>query len=651
MLSALVFSALSGALAEENEVVFTASKFDESIKDVGASIDIVTEKNLQQGQYQRVSDVLATLPGINVTQNSSNGFSNVFIRGIGIESSLVLVDGVVVNDPADSGRGFNFSGFNLLNIDRIEVLKGPQSTLYGSNAMGGVIQIFTKQGGKQETTLKIEGGRYDHIKTSFQTQGMTDQWQYSVALGLEQERGISSADVKMGNMEADRFKSRNGAIHVNYAPTDFLNFDVMLRYNRYRNDYDAFAGEGGDDKYLYQKTTQWVGRFAINTILLDEKWESSLIYDVSNTRRRNYNDPDGINIPYWMQPVGVSLPYISETYERAGYHGRIDTISWRNVLELHPNFKTLFGVSSAREQASTYYFSKSGFDEYAYTIESELPKHRITLNSIYIDQHFDFYDKFFNTIGVRYDDHSTFGSKLTYRLTSRYNINDYISIKGSYGTGFKAPSLYQLYEPTYGDASLNAERSRGYDIGIVLYPHRSTEVSLTYFNQKFKDKVDFDSATSRYINRGRVETKGWEFSTETTLNSVWSFGMNYTYLDAKEQIERENVLTKLTYSSKQRLDRRPRHMVGIHVNMKPNERTNFYVEGSYHGSFMDNKSWGKPSEKMKPFWLVNVAASYQINDTVSLTGRVDNLLDKQYTTVYGYGQKRIAGYIGLTVKF
>lgn len=613
--------------SENNEIVFTANRTDQKIDTVGSTINVISEQQLENGQYQRVSDALSTLPGINITRSGANGTSNAFIRGMSSDNVLVMIDGVIVNDPSSTGRGFDFSTLDTLNIERIEVLKGPQSTLYGSNATAGVIQMFTKKGGPQRTTVTLEGGSYEHIKTTVQTQGQTDKLMYSLALGLNQEHGISTADKKLeGNSERDRFKNRDASFYVNYAPLDWINFDLMARYDRQHTDLDLGGGPKQDALNYYQKSERWLGRFAINTILFDEKLQSSLIYDISDSKHRNYQDPDG---------------KYDTTYSRSAFKGRLQTISWQNTLNLHPDFQTLFGFAYSKESMSTFTNTKSPF----WSSNSHYPKKSINQKSFYLDQHLNFGDRFFNTVGFRYEDHSEFGDKTTYRLTSRYNINDFIALKGSYGTGFKAPSLYQLYEPLYGNKDLKAEKSKGFDVGIVLTPIESTTVELTYFHQKINDRIIFDSPTSKYKSSDEFKSKGIEFSTNTQLNDQLAFGINYTYTEARDYTKNNNVLI----SSK--AVRVPKHMAGGYVNFKPTEQWNLFAEAKYHGSTISNFAGWSPQRNLKPYWMVNVATNYAINDDVSIYARVNNLLDKDYYTIWGYGQKRINGAIGVKISF
>ena len=599
--------------SDNNEIVFTANRTDQKLDTVGSTINVISEQQLENGQYQRVSDALSTLPGVNIVSNGANGTSNAFIRGINSNNILVMVDGVIVNDPAEGNRGFDFSTLDTLNVERIEVLKGPQSTLYGSSAMGGVIQVFTKKGGPQKTTVTLEGGSYEHVKTTIQTQGQTDTLMYSAALGLNQERGISVADKKLGNTERDRFKNRNGSFYVNYAPLDWINFDLMARYDRQHTDMDNGGGPNQDNLFSYQKSERWLGRFAINTILFDERLLSSLIYDAQKTKR-NYFDQ-------------------GPTSE---YSGKSQTITWQNTLNLHKDFQTLFGLVYSKETMK----SSSPF------AWGNIPTTSKTTKSVYIDQHFNFNDRFFNTIGIRYDNHDYFGDKTTYRLTSRYNINDFIAVKGSYGTGFKAPTLYQLYDKKYGDPTLKPQTSKGYDFGVVITPIDSTVIDITYFHQKIDQNILF---TNTFTNKN-TKSKGIEISSNTILNEQWSFGLNYTYTNAR------SYETKGSTTTSKKLARVPKHMIGGHINFKPTEQWNVFAEAKYMSSTQDTYFGPAPTyiseaKTNKAFWLVNVATDYKINDTVSIYGRVNNLLDKHYYTAWGYGQKRINGAIGVKISF
>ena len=430
---------------------------------------------------------------------------------------------------------------------------------------------------------------------------------YSAALGFNKEKGISAADSKLeGNSEKDHFKNRTASFSINYAPLNWINFDLMGRYSDQRAESDDGGGPNYDNLFAFQKSKRWTGRFAINTILFDEKLLSSLIYDQQNSKLNYFdNGPNGT------------------------YKGKLQTITLQNNLTLHQNFQTLFGFVYSKESMQGSYTPN---------------KTSQNTKSVYLDQHLNFNDQFFNTIGIRYDDHNYFGDKTTYRLTSRYNVNKYIAVKGSYGTGFKAPTLAQLYDRKYGDPTLKAQTSKGYDIGIVITPIDSTIIDITYFHQKIDNNILF---TNVFANKN-TKSKGIEISSNTVLNDQWSFGLNYTYTNAR------NYETTGSITTSEKALRVPKHMIGAHVNFKPTKEWNIFAEAKYNSTTHDiyfKPDWTSEPKNIKPYWMVNLATNYAINDDVSIYARVNNLLDKDYYTVWGYGEKRINAAVGVKISF
>ena len=602
------------------DIVFSANSSKQNINTVGSSINIITEEQLADGNYQYVSDALATVPGVNIIKTGEANVPEVLIRGLGSNNILIMVDDVAMNDTTSPNHSFDLRTINVANIERIEVLKGPQSAVYGAHATGGVVRIFTKRGGPQSTTISVTGGSYGYVQTSLNNQGEFDKFKYSLALGTNQEHGRSIAASELDKSEHDRFRNRNASFSISYAPQDWISFDFMTTYYHKKTDLDSYYSnpdgsfEIEDEASYYQKTRQWIGHFAINTAFFDKKWLSTVSYNAQNTKRDYYD---------WGP--------------NEKYTGKSETVNWNNTVTLHKNFQTIFGLTYTNESLR---MKNPSNNQYV------LPKKTSTTKSAFINQQLNFDDRFFNNIAIRYDHLSTYGSKVTYRLTSRYNINDKIAIKGSYGTGFTPYTEFQLYAPNrLGNEELKAETSKGFDIGFVLTPFDHTTIDLTYFQQSSNDRIThinpdlINYPWGRFVNVKKTKSHGVEFVSTTQVNKYISFGLNYTYTDAADYYLDKNSVSKGPASDT------PKHLAGGHINFKPNERWNLTATTLYSGTFIDD------SHKLKNYWVMNVSANYKINDTVSLTAQVNNLFDKHYLTSWGHAEKRINGSLGVKISF
>ena len=202
-----------------NDIVFTANNVQQNINTVGSSINIITKEQLADGNFQYVSDALATVPGVNIIKTGDANEPEILIRGLGGNNILIMIDDIAMNDTTSPNRNFDLRTINVANIERIEVLKGPQSAVYGAHATGGVVRIFTKRGGPQSTTISLTGGSYGYVQTSLNNQGEFDKFKYSLALGTNQEHGRSIAANELDKSEYDRFKNQNASLSITYCST------------------------------------------------------------------------------------------------------------------------------------------------------------------------------------------------------------------------------------------------------------------------------------------------------------------------------------------------------------------------------------------------------------------------------------------------
>ncbi|MDG9729573.1 TonB-dependent receptor [Ignatzschineria sp. RMDPL8A] len=608
---------------DEEAIVFTANRIATDKDKTGTRTEVVSSSEIHQRQYRTVEEALYSKPGITLSRTSINGPSNLFIRGAGSQHSLVLVDGVPMGDAMGTGRMVDFTLLGRLNnIDRIEVLKGPQSTLYGSSAMGGVVQIFTKKGQKEpETVLSLEAGSRETIRTTLSTSGGFERFSYAIAGSVENQRGIdvtSNDDPLKPEKDFDKDRQKNRVLsgNMNFIVSENFDIDLMAHYNRQYLEYDAPGNRVYPD---YMRNKQFLGRIAGNLSLFDDRLATTVAYSINDIKRDNYSGYD--------QKDHITGEYLGTEKSEYGFKGKIQSFDLNNVLTLNPNFKTAFGATYTHEKGS-----QDDWDQSKTT----------NMKSLYLDQHFDYNDRLFNTIGVRYDDHSEFGSKTTFRATTRFNVNDQVALKASYGTGFNAPNVYQMYGDWVGNKELKAETSRGFDLGIVFNPTTASEIEVTYFNTRYKNMIDYvadypGAWTGKYENVDRAKMKGLEVAGVWQLNEMLGATFAYTYLDAKSKAPEKEY---------ERMLRRPRHQVSAGLNYAPTERFNLNAGATYYSSRLD-----KDEVTLGGFTTLDVAATYQINESVEITAKINNLFDKKHEYAKGYREPGIEGFVGVNIKF
>ncbi len=617
----LVLAISGSAMAEEktaqlSEVVVTATRDEVPIEQVGSSITVVTAKEIEQQQKQTVADVLRMVPGLDIVRSGGLGTNtSVFMRGAKSEHTLVLIDGIEMNDPSSSGGGYNFANLTVDNIDRIEILRGPQSTLYGSHAIGGVINIITKRGdGKFKGFLSAEGGTFYTAKENAGLSGGTDLFQYSLSLSRIDSDGISSAGAKYGNQEHDPYQNTTLATRFGITPTKNSEIDLSLRYTHSRTALDDAGGSGNDDPNrltrtddLYFRTQGWLSLF-------NDIWEQKAGVSFADINMSDNDDNDPAH-PYDLL--------------RSSFHGQSVKLDWQHTLKPHKITTIVLGVETTEENAKS--------DTTGFMWSSNFPEKYSRTTGVYLQDQLNLFDAWFSTFGVRVDDHSKFGTEATYRFTSAYLIKAIdMKLKGSYGTGFKAPSLYQLYS-SYGSPTLKPDKSIGWDIGLEQgLPFLKTTLGATWFRNEYSQMIDFDMTTWKYTNVAKAHSQGMELTAGLQPAQDLTLKAAYTWMETRDDI------------TNKQLARRPKNKVSFDANYSFLKKANINLGLIYAGTrYSDTAN----TQKLKDYLLVNLAASYNVTKNLQVFGRVDNLFDRQYEEVAGYGTPGIGGYGGVKVSF
>lgn len=617
----LVLAINGSALAEEQaaqlgEIVVTATRDEVPIEQVGSSITVITAKQIEQQQKQTVADALRMVPGLDLVRTGSFGGSTaVFMRGAKSEHTLVLIDGIQMNDPSSTGGGYNFSNLTTDNIERIEILRGPQSTLYGSHAIGGVINIITKRGdGKLKGFLSAEGGSFATARESAGINGGNDLLQYSLSVSRLDTGGVSAAGERYGNTERDGYQNTAVAGRLGITPTSNSEIDLTLRYDRSHTSVDNGGGAGNDDPNHIMKSDELFFRSQGWLSLFNGLWEQKLGVSFSDISWRDDNDRDNTDLEIL----------------RSSFHGQGVKLDWQHTLKLHKTTTLVLGAETTEENAKSDYFSNlwgiNSFDErFART------------TGVYLQDQLNLFDAWFSTFGVRVDEHSKFGTEATYRFTTSYLIKQTDTrLKGSYGTGFKAPSLYQLYS-SYGSPDLKPDKSIGWDLGLEQgLPFLQTTLGATWFRNEYSQMIDFDMTTWKYNNVAKAHSQGLELTAALQPVDDLTLKAAYTYTETKDDLT-GNQLT-----------RRPKNKLTFDANYSFLKKANVNLGLVYVGTrYADTAN----TQKMKDYLLVNLAGSYDITKNLQLFGRVNNLFDRQYEEVAGYGTPGIGAYGGVKVSF
>ncbi|MCX5813351.1 MAG: TonB-dependent receptor [Proteobacteria bacterium] len=610
-----------------DEIVVTATRVETPVEEVASSISIVTSKEIEDKKEPMVLDVLRGLPGVDVTQTGGLGrSSSIYIRGANPEHTLVMIDGMEVNDVMHFGRLYDFSDLTIDNVERIEVLRGPQSTLYGSGAIGGVINIITKKGaGKPKFFVSGEGGSYNTFRESAGLEGSLKNFYYSLGISHINSKGISSAYRKDSNIETDGYDNASFSSRFGFTLGKHVNTDFIVHYTKTRSDIDNGGGRGGDDVNNIYRAAQLLLKGKVDIALFEGKWIQSIEF-ATNTNDRTYFNPRDFQHP--------------DDAEKSSYNGRLNKIGWQHVVEAHKTNTLTFGVEYKEETGKSDYRWINAWG----TGTTLFPEKSAHNTGYYIQDQVKLGEQFFGTIGLRLDDHSEIGSKITYRIAPAYFIKKTgTKIRGTYGTGERAPSLYQLYAPAtvwgaVGNVNLKPEESKGWDFGIDQdFFNEKVTLGITYFSNKFKNLIDYDN-TLGYVNIGKAQTDGVEFSTRIKARDDLTFDFSYTCMDTENQDTGESLL------------RRPKNKFSADTSYSFSEKGSIHLRVLYTGQRRDWMPYPS-SGIVGGHTLVNIATKYNITKQIQLFARIENLLNRQYQEVRGYGTPGFSMYGGFKVAF
>ncbi len=608
-----------------NEIVITATKTETPYYAIGSSVSVITSKEISERHFKTVVDVLREEPGLSIIEQGGPGkLAYVFMRGSNTNHTLVIVDGVTMNDASSPNNAFDFSSMNTNDVDRIEIVRGPQSTLYGSDALAGIINIITKHGSSNpEYSLSSEGGTNGYYRGNVSALGSLGILHYAIAASKSGTEGISASDAQFGNQERDGNKNNSFTSRLGLDLSRKAKLDFIYKFSRTETSLDQSEKLGDDPNYTYNiEEHLFLGGIKISAI--DNVWLQQ--FNASFIKRFNHS----LDL---TDPVHPNLS--SDSYNFAQ---RIK-LSWQNNLQVVENNLITFGIESEKETARTSYYSTSEWGSF----DSVFPEQSIRTTAFYLQDQISLANSFFTSIGVRHDENQKFGGVTTFRIAPAYFLSSTgTKLKMSYGSGFKAPSLFYLFDPMFGNPNLQPEKSRGWDLGIDQnIADGKYNFSLTYFDLKLENMFGFDS-NFRTVNIAETSSKGFEFTASALNLRSFSLNASYTYMITKDEYS-------LSPDFDKPLLRRPKDQFSIVANYRMNENAGINLQIRYVGERDDKDFSTYPASRvaLSDYTLVNIAGSYKFSEYIELTARIENLFDKKYEEVLYYGTLGRSFYAGL----
>jgi len=618
------------------DTVVTATRLLTPRDEVASSVTVITRADIEAKQQRTIVDVLASVPGLRVVQSGGLGKqTSVFSRGSNSNHTLILIDGIEISDASTPNGAFNFAHLLTNDIERVEVVRGPQGTLFGSDAIGAVINISTTLGkGPAQYVAEIEGGSFDTARGALKAAGGQGKLRYAFGTTYLDSDGESVSPARIRALQAGATEEDDGYTYKSFSARlryDIIaGLDVGLALHHIRTEVET--DQPIEDPDAYERTRQWFAR-------ADARIESfgGLVESIAAVSFTRHNR-DSFNVPG-----------IANTLQRSDGQGDKEKLELQNnYLELDDHILTL-GLESELDTLRNVQFSNfSGF-----TIQGSTKADART-NAVYVQDQFSLNDRVFGTLGVRFDEHDALGSKVTYRFAPVLALPDHgLRIKGSVGTGFRAPALFQLFGNTRssnggqftGDPNLRPEESTGWEVGFEKSLRGGNLiVGSTYFDQEIKNLLEtrFTGNDSTVINLKRADIYGVETFVAARLSPRWVVRLDHTFTRAEDK------------NTGNDLRRRPKQKLDLDVRHQATDRLSIVGALRFIGSGKDVS--GNPLASSQEIHkgshtVVDLSASFDLRDNAEVFSRIDNLLDRTFETADGLAGPSRGIFVGARVRF
>lgn len=594
--------------AWDDDIVVTASGFEQPRSETGQAIDIVDRERLDQLQSATIGDALQSVPGVTVAARGGlGGQTSAFLRGGNSSQTLVLIDGVRINDLTSPNGAFDFGTLMTGNIGQVEVLRGPNSIIWGSQAIGGVVNIQSLAPADSfEGRFGAEYGAADTKRVNANIAGTSGAFEGSFGGSYVDAQGISAL---AGGTERDGFENfaGNGRLKVNIS--DAFNLDFRGYYNHATVEYDSAFGIGANALPV-TRNRQFVGYVGANFSALDDRMQNRIAYTRTDIRRLG-TDPVVFSFNNFI---------VRGNIDRAEYHTAFDVntaLTLTAGLEYERTFASTSFEGAAADIARNHV--ASGFSQIILR-----PVAGLTV-----------------TGGVRHDKYNDYGGQTTLGGNIAFTPNDgRTMLRATYGEGFRAPTLSEG-QPPYGNPDLRPETARNFDLGFeqqIL--NGKARFFATYFNRRSTDLIAFSFATFQSENIDRVKSTGVEAGFNLNPTDRLDIRASYTLVDAVNQSVGANFGNQLAL--------RPQHSGSLTVDWQTPIGLSVGSSVLLIGDSFDDAS---NSVALDSYALVGLRASLPINDRLELYGRVDNIFDVQYTVVAGYNSFGRNAAVGVRAKF
>ncbi len=596
VLSTLVALPAAAAVTQLEDVVVTASRIAQPAREVVGDVTVIDRATIAAQGNTSLPELLSRQPGVQLSSNGGAGkAASIFIRGSNSQHTIVLIDGIRYGS-ATSGTAA-LQHLPLALIERIEILRGPAGGLYGADAIGGVIQIFTKRGGAEfAPSVSVGYGTENSLETSASVSGTVGNTSYAFGFAHSQTDGISALVLpKYQNYSADDdgYKNTSVSLSASHKFNDNNEIGGSLLNAWVKNQYDnAFTTQAYDyrDSGTNGSATIWSkNRFS-------ENWDSKLQAGLSKDDSDNY------------------APATPFSAEKSKFKTTQSQFSWQNDLKAGPGVLSL-GLETLKQKVT----STTEYDVNQRRINSVFAGYLAHLGAATLQ------------LNLRNDDNSQFGNSTNGTVGAAYQLTDAFQLGASYGTGFRAPTFNELYYPGFGNKNLNPEESKNSE-AFARFQQNGLQAAATVFHNKVTDLLQYNPATFGTGNIGKATLQGLTLTLDLQSPSGLISGASFDYLDASDD------------KTDKQLSRRAKKSGLAYVGWMQSQWS-ARAEVQAVGHRFDDAANKVP---LAGYGLLNLSAQYALSKDWSLNARVNNLLDAQYETAKNYATAGVNGMLSVS---
>ncbi|MBH0179211.1 MAG: TonB-dependent receptor [Nitrospira sp.] len=641
----------SSEIIEVPDVVVSATKTPIPAKQVTSAVEVITGEELERKKIKTVIDGLRLAQGVFATSSGGPGTeATVKMRGAFARHTLVLIDGVIVNSPTDGA--YNFANLTAENIERIEILRGAQSMLYGSDAIGGVISIYTKKGtGAPRVGAFMEYGSFATFREGGNISGAKGPFDFSASVSRWDTSSFSAINYRRGGFEGDGFHNTQVSAKVGAALPNDGRVEFNMRWYDSRTSFDGFADSGAPADVFGARSMNR------NLILngtyeqpLTSWWTTKLTLSQANERLRSNSGNAGYNLTT-RQFIAANPNSCFPNFDACFTPFATDLevlnrrLEWQNNVRVGEWVLLTAGYQLRREEGDS-----AGF------FGATAPTKVISSNAGFAQAQVNLWDRLFMTAGGRHDSYNNFEDATTYRVTGGYSVKETgTKFRGSYATGFKAPTMNDLYFQGFGNPNLKPEKSLSMDLGIAqsLFSDR-LQLSAGYFWNRFQNLIQFASGGPLCppgsfgfcpINVADAKTQGWEFAFKLIVLQGLEVRGQYTHT-----LTRAFDSPTLQLGGDKRLPRWPVDQATIGFTYSPIDALRLNVDYRFVGARNNNLS-NLSSQELGVFNVVNLSASYDVTKNWQAYVRVDNLFNEKYEEITFFGTPTRSVFGGVRVNY